>query len=488
MTEASPSSEVRAPDAESSAVDRRARLVLLAIGAFYLLSLCALVALDQIGVVWKSMVVPSLAIAAIAVGRLKQFVRDWAVFLAAVVLFDAGRGVVYGLVVHFHWPIYMGYAIRAERAIFGEPLLTNRVQSLLTPGGQVGAIDRLLAVVYASHFLWFLVFGLGLWLMREREFGRFKASMLIVMYGGLACYVLVPTVPPWMAAHQYFVIPGVAELGAQLFHGSLPSLSAAFEVNPVAAMPSLHCAFPTLITLIAFRAFGRWGFAMLGYTLIVYLSTVHLGHHYGVDVLGGIALALVAYAAVYASDRIARMLGALRSPSESSAALRLRALIAVLLLALTEGSGPFAALLAADQSNMPTPTEAFIARELAGKSPMVNYYRGRLAQAQGRNREAEALFKRAIAEVPDDLSRQSALGMLALAAYANQDYPTVVSAAGQLPGMPSGLALAVAESLVKTGRAKAGFGLLDSVAADHPDEPEIAQMRARLAAYRVARP
>lgn len=464
-----------------SAEARRTRIVLLSVIGFYLVSILILVALDQISVVWKSLVVPALGLTAALLGRFKSFVRDWALFLGAVILFDACRGLIYGLVVRFDLPVYMRYAIESEKVIFGEPLLTVQVQSWLTPSGEVGLIDKLLAVVYGSHFLWFLLYGLGLWVMREREFGRFKASLLLVMYGGLVGYLLWPTVPPWMAAHQYFVISGVQEIGAQLFHGSLPSLSAAFELNPVAAMPSLHCAFPMLLTLITFRHFGWWGLLTLGYTLLVFLSTVHLGHHYGVDVLGGIALAIAGYVAVYHSNRIARLLGALTPPSAGAVNLRLRILLGALFLLLAHGASVLAGTLVGGST--PVPSARFIARELDGKSPMAAYYRGRRAQEAGHYAQAETLLRRALEEVPGE-ARTSVLGALALSAYANHDYATVISAASRLHGLPPALALFVAESLIKTGQRRAGFRLLDSVAAGNPELPQIKQIKLQLEPYR----
>jgi predicted Zn-dependent protease len=60
----------------------------------------------------------------------------------------------------------------------------------------------------------------------------------------------------------------------------------------------------------------------------------------------------------------------------------------------------------------------------------------------------------------------------------------VVAAARELPALPSGLALIVAEALVRTGDSKAGFDLLESVAKDYPDNPDVQLTRARLRAYR----
>ncbi|HMI93868.1 MAG TPA: hypothetical protein VK509_20985, partial [Polyangiales bacterium] len=115
--------EPAAADAERPA-DARAKKVLAVVVGAYALALVLLVVLDQVSVVWKSLVVPGVALAAALTGRWREFVRDWAVFLAAVVLFDASRGFVYALIQRFELPVYMAYAIDAERALFGDPLLT----------------------------------------------------------------------------------------------------------------------------------------------------------------------------------------------------------------------------------------------------------------------------------------------------------------------------------------------------------------------------
>jgi hypothetical protein len=56
-----------------------------------------------------------------------------------------------------------------------------------------------------------------------------------------------------------------------------------------------------------------------------------------------------------------------------------------------------------------------------------------------------------------------------------------VAAAAHLNGMPSGLALYVGESLVRTGRTQEGLQLIEAVRADHPGEPDVEQFVARFA-------
>lgn len=468
-----------APSEES---DRRSRKVLAIVIGAYVFAIVMLVVLDQVAVVWKSLVVPGMALAAALSGRLREFVRDWAVFLASVVLFDASRGFVYALIARFELPVYMGYAIHLEKAIFGNPLLTNQVQHLLTPDGKATLFDRVLAVVYGSHFVLFLLYGLALWMIRPRDFGRFKVSMLLIMYLGVLGYLLIPTVPPWMAASMYYVIPPILELGAQIFHSALPTITTAFEINPIAAMPSLHCAFPTLITLITFRHFKHWGWPMLGYSCLVYLSTVQLGHHYGVDVLAGITLALVVYGLIYGTDVIAGWFGSLREPKSDRVALRRRLLATGLLLSLTLAEGVYGPLI---QGPEPIPTEAFINHELEGKSPMAAYYRGKLAFRKGDFKLAQHWLAASLPDIPSKNERLSALGDLAITAYFNRDYRTVVWAARRFgKGFPAGLGLMIAESLVRTGEQEEGFKLLDQIAAAQPNQPEVKALQAELAPMR----
>jgi membrane-associated phospholipid phosphatase len=74
--------------------------------------------------------------------------------------------------------------------------------------------------------------------------------------------------------------------------------------NPVAAMPSLHAAFPFLGFLFAQRLLGWRAWPLFVYTVIVWLAVVYLGEHYVVDVVGGALWAFFFYWVVnFAWDR-----------------------------------------------------------------------------------------------------------------------------------------------------------------------------------------
>lgn len=85
--------------------------------------------------------------------------------------------------------------------------LTTAVRASLALWAGIPPAEYVLVVVHASHFVVFLLFGLGLWFARRKAFGRFAAAMLLVMGMGTVGYLVVPTVPPWMAADLHAIPP-----------------------------------------------------------------------------------------------------------------------------------------------------------------------------------------------------------------------------------------------------------------------------------------
>ena len=65
--------------------------------------------------------------------------------------------------------------------------------------------------------------------------------------------------------------------------------------NPVAAVPSLHCAYPLYYFLILRPLLGRRSLWLLLLTLGIVFSVVYLGHNYLIDVWIGFAYAVAAW-------------------------------------------------------------------------------------------------------------------------------------------------------------------------------------------------
>lgn len=219
------------------------------------------------------------------------FVRDWAPFMAATLLFDALRGFVFVLTEIGVRPVLRSYVIVFEWLVTGTPALTLPLQAQW----RSPVLDRFFVAWHGTHFLVFLLFGLVVWHCRRPDFWRYRAACLGVMFVGIAAYFLVPTVPPWLASQQG-ALPPLAAIGRDLYATGIVPLVIiqALDTNPVAAMPSLHMAFPVVCAALAWRLFGRIaGAAFALYAAIQAIGLIYLGEHYFVDVVAGVIVALL---------------------------------------------------------------------------------------------------------------------------------------------------------------------------------------------------
>jgi membrane-associated phospholipid phosphatase len=281
------------PELPSS--DRRTFWILAASLAVVL---ALLIGFQRYLVLPKIVIVGLIILAAVLTGKMKPLVRDWFVFMAFVYLFDSLRGSIYLLTCRLHLPAYALYVLKAEKAVFGG-VPSVVLQNLLMhpdPSGNFGGLERVLTVCYGSHFIAFLSVGLFIWLVRPAGFSLYKTSFYILIFAGICAYALVPTTPPWMAANHFGLIPSLERFNAALFNFAIPDITSGFDTNPIAAMPSLHAAFPFLCCLLLWGLY-RWKAApFYVYTLAVLFAIVYSGDHYIMDVLAGLALAAASFA------------------------------------------------------------------------------------------------------------------------------------------------------------------------------------------------
>ena len=67
------------------------------------------------------------------------------------------------------------------------------------------------------------------------------------------------------------------------------------NANVYAAIPSLHCAFPIVQLYFARKyRFNRWVIGYIILMLSTWFAAVYTNHHYVIDVIAGIATALMA--------------------------------------------------------------------------------------------------------------------------------------------------------------------------------------------------
>jgi hypothetical protein len=264
---------------------------------------------------------------ALSVSDLKRWVRglifDWLPFAAWLVLYDLSRffSEKLGTVPH------VAPQINADRVLFGDPVPTVRLQAALNTAGQLQWIDYVAWGVYMTHYFATILIAAVLWRFAYQRFREFRRMVLMLATFGFITYVLFPAVPPWMAAKMHAIEPIRRivnvdvwnELGVQVANSLVENGSGFF--NQVAAVPSLHGAYPVLF-LLFFWAGSHWYWRALlvAYPIAMGFTLVYSGEHYVVDILLGWFYAVMAFVLVKAWDRWRAARRAEKEPAPPAAA------------------------------------------------------------------------------------------------------------------------------------------------------------------------
>jgi hypothetical protein len=234
--------------------------------------------------------------------RVTRLVADWVPLSALLLLYDMSRG----LADTFGMPVHVTEPAAADLWLGRGVLPTIWLQDHL----QADWWKALAALVYGSHFVVTPVLLCVLWIRNRRLWARSVACVLGLSAAGLVTYVLYPAAPPWFAAREH-VIPPIHRLSAAgwdvlgLPHAGALLSDSQSQVNPVAAVPSLHTAFAVLTCLVlspvAHRTWQRIG--LVSYALLMPLVLVWAGEHYVVDTLLGAAYAAAVVFVVTAVGR-----------------------------------------------------------------------------------------------------------------------------------------------------------------------------------------
>jgi hypothetical protein len=193
--------------------------------------------------------------------------------------------------------------LRFDEIAFGGTAPSVRLQDALVDGGTPHWWDYLAWCTYLSHFVFAPTIAVWLYLRHRPWFHRYAVLMLTVSLCGFLTYFILPAVPPWLAsrngdlAHTTRIVHAVwVDLGvsgaAKVFAGN------AKLANPVAALPSLHAAWPFLTLLFLWNKVGRWRWAILAYNAVMVLVLVYGAEHYVSDALLGWLYAGIAFVVV----------------------------------------------------------------------------------------------------------------------------------------------------------------------------------------------
>lgn len=240
-----------------------------------------------------------LILGSLLIKKTRGFLLDWMPFLFILIAYDFLRG----LAPFLNGNVHFTEMIWADIAIFG--VLPNlALQNRFFNPDHLSFLDFYATFFYFLHFALPLSFGFLLWMTNRPNFKIFVTSILLLSYAGWITYVIFPAAPPWLAEQQGYISGMTKILDKTLAtfpdQYNLPTIYHNFNPNPVAAVPSMHAAYPVLVFLFCLKFFKWKGLLFLPYVASVWFSMVYLGEHYVVDeLLGGLYAVIFFFLAIW---------------------------------------------------------------------------------------------------------------------------------------------------------------------------------------------
>lgn len=231
------------------------------------------------------------------VSEVKQTARDWVALVAVYIAYDYSRGMAdqLGRPVNYTW------LANIDSFIFLGRNPNVSMQWHFYDPGDVKWYDVLGSIVYMTHFI-LPVVPLALLRVRNRTaWLQYLRRFALTLYIAVACFVVFPAAPPWMAAKAGHTPPVARITGRGWWELNLKTISKTLDrgaavMNAVAAMPSLHSGCALLITLWVTRNMNwRRRAPFLLFPAVMAVTLVYFGEHYFVDALAGWGLVVAAW-------------------------------------------------------------------------------------------------------------------------------------------------------------------------------------------------
>jgi hypothetical protein len=233
---------------------------------------------------------------ALFLNRGGRFLRDWVpVFVGALAYLLSASAVQ-----SFDFAVHYTPQIEAERALFGGTVPSIWLQSHLYDG-TTGPVEVFTTIMYVSHFIAPVVLGFLLWAVWDRRgFVELVFGILVATVLAEITFVLAPTAPPWLAAEEGLIPPVHDVIRQALYDLGLTPVADQFHspsYNTVAAIPSLHAAWPLIGLFAALKyRLPRWVVGLQAALVLgVLFAIVYSGEHYFVDAIVGAAYAVLAW-------------------------------------------------------------------------------------------------------------------------------------------------------------------------------------------------
>jgi membrane-associated phospholipid phosphatase len=219
--------------------------------------------------------------------------------LGRTALYVAGQILLFMAAFQAYKTVRRSVAQRAESVAYDHALQILRWEERLALDVELRVQQRIVEHAWLFGFfnryymamMWmFYACCVVLILRAPRHYPYLRRVFLCSMLLALPWFYLYPLAPPrFMAEYGYPFIDSQAVYGPNYFSGKSP-----VAANQFAAMPSMHCGW-TLIgaAMLAYAVPRRHLGLILGaiYLAVMFLTVVVTGHHYVLDIAGGLVTA-----------------------------------------------------------------------------------------------------------------------------------------------------------------------------------------------------
>jgi hypothetical protein len=243
-----------------------------------------------------------MLVIAVVFGQTRAFLVRFVPFVALLLTYDSFRGIADDLNANVHFM----EMIQADRFMFNGALPTAVLQSWWWHG-TLSWYDFYFYFLYTLHFVLPVVVAAIIWKVRDALYWQYMWALVGLSFAAFITYIVFPAAPPWMATEMGLIEP-IHRISSDIWWAmgitNFSEVYSNLSPNEVAAVPSLHSAYPLLMVMFLFKIFGWrkvWWTAI--YPVSMWIGVVYMGEHYVIDAILGAMYAVIAY---YISARFFR--------------------------------------------------------------------------------------------------------------------------------------------------------------------------------------
>jgi membrane-associated phospholipid phosphatase len=242
-----------------------------------------------------------LGLAAFGIGAWRSWgalLLAWLPLFAVLMGYDYLRGAVSVDAAQAH----VAPQIAVDRWLGGGEVPTLWLQRHLWDAAHPHWYDYGAWLIYLTHFFVVWLVAAALWRASRRRFAHYAVVTVVLTLAAFVVFWRYPAQPPWLASDGLRIGPVDRIVPLVWDRLGVTTVKSVYEnsaiVNPVAAVPSLHAAYPMMLVLFFWDAGRRVRAGLALYAVAMAWALVYGGEHFVSDILAGWAMAAAVYALV----------------------------------------------------------------------------------------------------------------------------------------------------------------------------------------------